>query len=250
MEFEKRFNLQPSPEEIFEQHTGISKRDFTQYEYDLSTSPEDRIEVSVEHYRETSSLIISAPIVSISDLAHMAIPAASFVQHEQPDIIVGCDRGGRFFSLAVHNTISKQEETKIPTLDEDFNFARLSKSMSQDDFTNEIRRVIKRNVRKGGRQTTTINGNRPKLMFIDDWMYSGRTREMIHTALKELNLNDKVDVSFIVMCSTVADVPWEYDPDMVGVRYSRDGVVPTRSKSAAKARTSLYKEVTRLNKTS
>ena len=230
--------------EAFERISGLDVRKLTRYEYipfeagfrqvDTSSS---RRPIEVMWSAEQSTLVVPPPVsgrpVTMGELAQMTLPVVDFIKQQEPDIVIGCDRGARIYSFAVYSMWSKRNGARFPTLDGCLDYARLSKSLPQKALERALAEILKANFDEGRRQDRNYRGDRPKLMFIDDWISSGATREHILKALKALGLKEKVQVIFVVMCGEGADatgttrrvhVPWHDDPETVGVNYNSQGI--------------------------
>lgn len=198
-----------------------------------------RDQIEVLFHPETSTLVVRPPSpksITMDDLAAMALPVVRFIEDQQPDIVIGCDRGARIYAVAVHSMWGKlfrSDKERFPTLDGDMHFARLSTSLDLEVSTQAIKQIVKTSQKEAKKRGKKINGKKPKIMFIDDLVASGRTRKHIFNSLDELALLDKVDVSFAIMCGPGADVsgsryqteiPWHDNPRVIGVNYGKDGV--------------------------
>jgi hypothetical protein len=272
MEREPSFEYRPRRESFFEQQFSIDQRDFerntgfqTSELSRLAYSPqrsqftevpqtEQRRGIEVLWHAESSTLIVPPPTtgtIAIKDLPVMAVPVVGFIDRTQPDVVVGCDRGARLYALAVHSMWGKSQEQRFPTLDGKMHFARLSTSFGLDVTSEALANILEASKREADRQGKRINGKRPRIMFIDDLIASGATREQIMRSLQEIGVLPKVDVSFAVMCGSGADVtgsgrrvsiPWHDDPDVIGVNYTRDGQpIAVRTEEARKVRRQLHR---------
>ncbi|OGM60261.1 hypothetical protein A2892_04800 [Candidatus Woesebacteria bacterium RIFCSPLOWO2_01_FULL_39_10b] len=271
------FEYRPRRESFFEQQFSIDQRDFERNTGLLATelsrlsySPqrnqftevpqtEQRRSIEVLWHAESSTLIVPPPTtgtITIKDLPVMAVPVVGFIDRTQPDVVVGCDRGARIYALAVHSMWGKVQEQRFPTLDGKMHFARLSTSLGLDVTSEALARIMEASTAEVNRQGKRINGKRPRIMFIDDLIASGATREQIMKSLREIGVLPKADISFAVMCGSGADVtgsgrrvsiPWHDNPDVIGVNYTRDGQpIPVRTEEARKVRRQLYRATSEL----
>lgn len=247
----------------FEMNTGIPLRELSRLSYSpqrnqFSEVPqtEQRRSIEVLWHAASSTLVVPIPstgTITIKDLPAMAVPVVGFIEQTQPDVVVGCDRGARIYALAVHSLWSnlKAQEQRLPTLDGKMHFARLSTSLGLNVTSEALARILEASTSEAKRQGKSINGKRLRIMFIDDLIASGATREQIMRSLKALGVLAEVDVSFAVMCGSGADVtgsrqrvsiPWHDKPDVIGVNYTRDGQpFPVRTEEARKVRRQLHK---------
>lgn len=209
-------------------------------------------------HSESQTLIVPPPAgsgdLTPADLAKMAVPVAGFIKETQPDVVVGCDRGGRLYSLAVYSLWGERNPKKrFPTLDGKLHFARLSTSMEDDAIDRSVARIVNQSTMQAKMTGKSVNGERPRILFVDDWIVSGATREHIFASLERLGLKDDVEVNFAVMCGGKADasggdsdkdVPWHDDPEVIGVDYAKRSAepFPVRTKAARKVRKAIHAE--------
>lgn len=227
-------------------------------------TPDRSVESKVERggevlwHAESQTLVVQPPAgtgdMTTADLAEMAVPVASFVKQTQPDVVVGCDRGGRLYSLVVYSLWGERNPKKrFPTLDGKLHFARLSTSVGDDAIDRSVTRIVNQSTKQAKLTGKPVNGERPRILFIDDWIVSGATREHIFASLERLGLKDDVEVNFAVMCGGKADasggksdkdVPWHDDPSVIGVDYAKKSAepFPVRTKAARKVRQAIHAE--------
>src|SRR5690606_814517 len=98
-------------------------------------------------HNESQTLIVPPPAgagdLTPADLAKMAVPVAGFIKETQPDVVVGCDRGGRLYSLAVYSLWGERNPKKrFPTLDGKLHFARLSTSVDDEAIDRSVARIV------------------------------------------------------------------------------------------------------------
>lgn len=245
----------------FERNTGFQVRELSRLAYSPQSNQftevpqtEQRRDIEVLWHAESSTLIVPPPTTStitIKDLPIMAVPVVGFIKNTQPDVVIGCDRGARIYALAVHSMWSKAQEQRFPTLDGKMHFARLSTSLGLDVTSEALEGILENSTAEANRRGKRINGKRPRIMFIDDLIASGATREQIMRSLQCVGVLPKADVSFAVMCGSGADVtgsgrrvsiPWHDNPDVIGVNYTRDGQpVAVRAEEARKVRRQLHR---------
>ena len=213
-------------------------------------------------HNKSQTLIVPPPAgsgdLTPTDLATMAVPVAGFIKETQPDIVVGCDRGGRLYSLAVYSLWGKRNPKKhFPTLDGKLHFARLSTSVDDDAIDRSVARIVDQSTKQAKMTGKTVNGEQPRILFIDDWIVSGATREHIFASLERLGIKDKVEVNFAVMCGGKADatggnsdkdVPWHDNPNIIGVNYAKRSSEPSpvRTKAARTIRQAIHQETKRV----
>lgn len=214
-------------------------------------------------HAESQTLVVPPPSgsegdMTAKDLAEMAVPVAGFIKKTQPDIVVGCDRGGRLYSLAVYSLWGERHpKNRFPTLDSKLHFARLSTSVHDEAMDESVARIVEQSRQQAKMTGKSLNGESPRILFIDDWISSGATREHILGSLDRLGLQEGIDVNFAVMCGGKADasggdvdksVPWHDDPTVIGVDYARGSpeARPVRTKAARKVRKDIHSETHKL----
>lgn len=248
--------------EIFGEQTGLRERDFIRQRYipalDVFLGVHEReprrgVEVLVSRERET--MIVFPPTtgpLTYGGLAEMTVPAVGFIGKRMPDVVVGCDRGGRLYSVAVHGMWVQLRGSTMPfpTLDSKLHFARLSTSLSQQVTQEALGNILERSGMEGSARGKRRNGDKPGIMFIDDLIHSGATRERILFSLGNIVDLDSVDVSFIVMCGSGADASgtgsrvyssWYDKPENIGVEYNYQGnPSPLRTGAELSVRREIY----------
>ena len=106
------------------------------------------------------------------DLPEMALPVLEFMEGIEPHIVIGCDRGGRLFGLAMHAAWGQTREGKaFPTLDGKLHFARVSKLEDPDVLQEKIDQIVAISEQFGKqRGNEHAEGEQLKVLFIDDWV--------------------------------------------------------------------------------
>jgi hypothetical protein len=256
--FEMLYGLDTSS---FENQTGLQVDSLRRRIYSptentsRSTDSRERSFGEVLRSADKSTIVVPSPTsgkLTAAGLAEMSIPVVGYINQQQPDVVVGCDRGGRMYSLAVHAMHGEVRDAaqKFPTLDGKLHFARLSTSLETDVTAQALADILRVSVQEARRQGRGINGERPRIMFIDDWISSGATRRQINESLDRLGQADQVDVSFAVMCGSGADVsggklkagvPWQDNPALIGVDYTKKGEpVAVRTEQSRKIRRDIH----------
>ncbi len=184
---------------------------------------------------ETATLVVPPPKpgpITPDDLATMALPVVKFIKEQQPDIVAGCDRGARLYAVAVYSLWDKALTKKgemFPTLDHCLRYARLSTSLGLDITSKALAYIWNKSADRAKQNRKGLNSQRPKWMFIDDWVCSGKTRQQILDSFERLGVLDKVDTCFAVMCGggadvsgskRMVDVAWHDRPEVIGVNYT------------------------------
>lgn len=231
----------------FERDTGINVDGLDRHRYVLGRRKFESVargepgrveegEMEVCWHSESSTLVVPPPptgVASVEDLPRMAVPVVGFIEQREPDIVVGCDRGARLYSLAVYgmwNRMHKRRE-RFPTIDNRLHFARLSTSLSLSVTSGALLRIIGDSDAEAKSRGRSVDYKRQKIMFIDDLIDSGATREQIIRSLRKIGIGSD-NIFFAVMCGGGADVAgsrdklgvkWHDNVDMIGVDYTKDG---------------------------
>ena len=161
------------------------------------------------------------------DLPEMALPVLGFMEDVRPHIVIGCDRGGRLFGLAMHAAWSQTRAGQpFPTLDGKMHFARVSKSEDSDVLQEKIDQIIEVSKRFGKQRGNEIaDEEQLRVLFVDDWVIGGGTMRLAQCLMKKHN----AQTYFAVMCGEGADatgrrdlrtnVSWHDRPEEIGVNY-------------------------------
>lgn len=157
--------------------------------------------------------------ITADNIAEFAFPVAQFIQEVQPDFVYACDRGARLFGVAV-KMMYHELYGKFPTIDGKLNFRKLSRKISPDTMRTTLERDIK---------TMLEQTESPTVLFLDDWVSTGGTKEMIERMVNELS-GGKITVLYGVMRGAKADVSgslsshahaeWSDRPEIIGVDYN------------------------------
>lgn len=164
--------------------------------------------------------------ISPEDLPEMTLPVLEFLETERPHVVIGCDRGGRLFSLAMHATWQHTRGTPFPTVDGKIHFTRISKSEDEEVLQQQIDHIVETANREAAIRGNEIpNDEQLRVMFVDDWIVGGGT----HRLAKRLLKKHGAKVSFVVMTGTGGDasgslarntsVSWHDRPEEIGVNY-------------------------------
>jgi hypothetical protein len=253
-------------DDAIERYVGISKSELLSVPYSLDGRTSQYLAKrqlsgvrEVLLHRDRSTIIVpplhSRPI-QITELPVMALPVVDFIDFTQPDIVVGCDRGARLYAVAVHALWGKIKNNleRFPTLDSKIHFARLSTSLGLRVTHDAIKRIIAVSAKYSKSIGKATNNERLRILFIDDWISSGATRDHIRQSLSDMGILNKIEVNFAVMCGSSADVsgghgkvnvPWQDNPNYIGVNYTKDGFpFRVRTNEAKKARLELHQAIT------
>jgi len=161
------------------------------------------------------------------DLPEMALPVMEFMEEVEPHIVIGCDRGGRLFGLAIHAAWGQTREGRpFPTLDGKLHFARVSKSEDPDVLQEKIDQIVAISEKFGKQSGNKLAvGEQLRVLFIDDWVIGGGTMRLAQRLMEKHN----AQTYFAVMCGEGADatgqpnlhthVSWHDRPEEIGVNY-------------------------------
>lgn len=161
------------------------------------------------------------------DLPEMALPILEFMDDVQPHIVIGCDRGGRLFSLAMHAAWRHTRDGQpFPTLDGKLHFARISKSEDPDVLQEKIDEIVEASKRLGEQRGNELaEDEQLRVLFVDDWVIGGGTMRLAQRLMKKYD----AQTYFAVMCGGNADatgkrdlhthVSWHDRPEEIGVNY-------------------------------
>ena len=136
-------------------------------------------------------------------LAMYSVVALNHVAKQHPEYIIGCDRGGRLFSSSIHMMWHRLHgRKKFPTNDGKINFERISRTCLQAGNDEEGRgadreallwsRLSNIVAKKGDLHTM---GSFRKVLFIEDWVMSGRVRQLLDRLTEPM----QVDYSLMTM---------------------------------------------------
>jgi hypoxanthine phosphoribosyltransferase len=169
------------------------------------------------------------------DLVILSIPLNKFIEEVRPQIIIGCDTGGRFFSLATYYTWKEMNKDKpFPTFDHKIHFMYL-KSKYYDylekKFDNIISNIIKIS------KNSHLDRDSLRILFIDDWIVSGSTLRIAKSLAKKYT--DNIYFGVIYKKLEYPNVPinniivnWKKSPSKIGVQYSDQDVIAIKNKEA------------------
>lgn len=194
-------------------------------------------------------------------LPEMALPVLDFIQTVQPHIVIGCDRGGRLFGVAMHAAWrTTRGSAPFPTLDGKIHFARISKSEDEAVLQEKIDTIITASIKTAAqRGTLPPETEQLRIMFVDDWVVGGGTKRLAERLVRKHGAQSY----FVVMSGGGADatgepqqntyVSWHDDPEEIGVNYvstvgyGTEGTlettlqaVPVRSKRALQNRARIF----------
>lgn len=174
--------------------------------------------------------------ITAENIAEFAYPLAQFVEAVKPDYIIACDRGARMIGLAVHMMYNRLYGA-LPTKDHSIRFRKIS--------TNVDLSVVEQTLRVDVERMLTETEN-PTLLVLDDWITSGRTRQLITSIIDDFS-DGRINLLFAVMRGKGADVSgnplssancdWHDNPQITGVDYSsKGGFKPQKVKDTFEAR--------------
>jgi|GEM_PF-3410391 len=157
--------------------------------------------------------------LSIDDLPRLAVPVVEYIAETKPDIVIGCDRGARLFSLAVHAMWRKtMEGAPFPTDDGAIHFARVSNSDG----------VNRRHLQERVDDILDRYSPDPHLLFIDDICHSGSAsmtaRQVAGKRAKRISfatMHGNSDGVHAIGTNELLHDPFSDNPAELGVQYTR-----------------------------
>jgi len=215
-----------------------------------------------------TSGFVDLDAITPSELPEKALPILDFMEQVKPHIVIGCDRGGRLFGLAIHAAWQQTRPGQpFPTLDGKLHFARVSKSEDKAVLQEKIDAIMAMSKQFGKQRGNEVaDGEQLRVLFIDDWVIGGGTAQLA----KELMHKYDAETYFGVMCGPGADVTgdhtqrtgvsWHDKPEEIGVNYlsgmfinTDDSVsqsqkaVAVRAPQAVKNRNQIFEAAKRLS---
>lgn len=161
------------------------------------------------------------------ELPEMAMPVLEFIDQVQPHIVIGCDRGGRLFSLAIHAAWRETRDGQpFPTLDGKIHFARISKSENPAVLQEKVDAIIELSKRLAEHKGNIVDDDEQlRVLFVDDWVIGGGTKRLAEMLVEKHGAKS----FFAVMSGGKADatgepdlrtnVSWHDRPEHIGVNY-------------------------------
>jgi adenine/guanine phosphoribosyltransferase-like PRPP-binding protein len=161
------------------------------------------------------------------DLPELTLPILDLIEDTQPHIVIGCDRGGRLFGLAIHAAWGQTRDGQpFPTLDSKLHFARISKSEDADVLQDKVDQIVASAKQLGAQRGNELaDDEQLRVLFVDDWVIGGGTMRLAQRLMKKHGAK----TYFAVMCGEGADatgqanlhtnVSWHDRPEEIGVNY-------------------------------
>jgi adenine/guanine phosphoribosyltransferase-like PRPP-binding protein len=181
------------------------------------------------------------------DLPKMALPILEFMEDVRPHVVIGCDRGGRLFGLAIHAAWRQTRDGQpFPTFDGKLHFARVSKSEDPDVLQEKIDQIIAISKRQSTQRGNELaDDEQLRVLFVDDWVIGGGTMRLAQHLMKKHG----AQTYFATMCGQGGDVTgqpilnthvsWHDRPEEIGVNYlstlqkNPDGSISQRQEAKA-----------------
>jgi len=207
---------------------------------------------------ESNTLLIPRPPGAKNTaeaMALMSVPVVEFIDKLKPDIVIGNDRGGRLFSVAVKRMYKEIKDGSFPTADGKLHFGRFSKSLPISDAEGTLLNILERSAKQALISGKDMNGEKLSVLIIDDWVASGKTRRIIEKAIDNLGLSDIIELSFAVMSGEGADASgsdsgtdinaayFADKEDVIGVGYEGAYPYPVRTKGSQRMREAIISAV-------
>lgn len=165
--------------------------------------------------------------ITPEDLPNLALPILEFIEDTQPHIIIGCDRGGRLFSIAIHAAWQNTRDGQpFPTVDGKIHFARVSKSEDEGVLQEKVDHIVANAKKQASQKGIELpDDEQLRVMFVDDWVIGSGTMRLAQRLVKKHGAK----TYFAVMCGNKADatgqpdlhtnVSWHDRPEEIGVNY-------------------------------
>lgn len=189
--------------------------------------------------------------IDIEQLPSLAIPVVNLIDNERPDIVIGCDRGARLFSLAVKAMWRELHDTPLPTVDNTMRFMRISSNyIGRRMLKNDLGEIIQSSTQ------SEVSAQALKILFIDDWTQTGAAYDAIQSVTQ--TMSPDISTFLGTMIGTESDAagepvpysPMDFsivfkdDPEQLGIDYTftteKQLALPVRSKVAIDNRKRLY----------
>ncbi len=181
----------------------------------------DEYKISKKPERSIINVLRSKFIISPENIAHSVYPIVEAIHEIKPDYILALDRGGRIVGLATH-MLYRKLYGRLPTQDHAIHFTKVSRRLPSEINYQHLKPVAENLMR--------ISCD-PKVLIIDDWMNTGKTKKRIMEVLSEISDNH-ISVYFgmlrgrgenvtadrfsVVICS------WVNNSNLIGVEYSEE----------------------------
>ncbi len=223
-------NIEPKFELLSRPLGKLTIQDFTQkpqIKHNKYMSSSSSSLLGVENAQQLSSGYPDLGAIKPEDLPEIALPILEFLEDVQPHIVIGCDRGGRLFGLAMHAAWRRTRDGQpFPTLDGKLYFARVSMSEDRDILQGKIDGIVEASKQLGKQRGNEVaDGEKLRVLFVDDWVIGGSTLRLAHRLMEKHNSQ----TYFAVMCGEGADatgkrdlqthVNWHDKPEEIGVNY-------------------------------
>lgn len=197
-------------------------------------------------FQSSFSFVELGAALQPEDLPNLALPILEFIEDTQPHIIIGCDRGGRLFSLAIHAAWQHTRDGQLfPTIDGKIHFARISQSENTDVLQDKVDEIVVSAKQMAAQRGNAIDDEQLRVMFVDDWVIGGGTMRLAQRLVNKYGAK----TYFAVMCGEGANVSgqpnlhttvsWHDRPEEIGVNYlsslfeKADGSVTQRQEVVA-----------------
>lgn len=140
----------------------------------------------------------NSPPLSFRDVAELALPVVELLDAERPEVVIANDKGSRLFAFAVRQAWTQQHGKAFPTQHGTLDFIRISRDEPSNDAPL--------------RQLTAITDRRTieglpapeRVMFLDDWVYTGETIRRFVGLSSVLGIS-KESITFVTMCGQKVD---------------------------------------------
>lgn len=169
-------------------------------------------------------------VITPEDLPNLALPILEFIEDTQPHLVIGCDRGGRLFSLAIHAAWQRTRDGQsFPTIDGKIHFARVSKSEDEGVLQEKVDQIVASVKKEASQRGIELpDDEQLRVMFVDDWIIGGGTMRLAQRLVKKHGAK----AYFAVMCGNGADATGQPD----GTVTQKQEVIAVRGKEAVSNR--------------
>ena len=168
--------------------------------------------------RSMRNILASKVMITAENIAYAVFPIAQEMHRLKPDYAIALDRGGRPVGLATHMLYNALYGS-LPTADHSIHFTKISRKLPYQTIYDRLRPIA---------QMAMETQTRPVVYVIDDWTFTGRTKQLITHALSDLSEN-RIITHFGMLRgfgkNTVGDrfsicgTQWHDKNELVGVQY-------------------------------
>ena len=185
-------------------------------------------------------------LVTAETIGEYVLPIVEFIEEEQPDYIIACDRGGRPLGLAVASMYKKMHG-RLPTVDGTLRFRRITKTNEEAVTEEHVRPLV---------EEMLTNRQYPKVLVLDDCIVYGGTKYLVQKIFNRMG-EGRIQLTFGVLCGSGGNISgssslkwfdWE-ENGVVGVSYTANNCNAkiVKGESAKTWRRTMYDSVERMH---